>query len=211
MIVEGVRPILFIGVFMLLEKNRAWIFLLLLAGALPVWSQDYYGRSQDYYGRSQELKPPPGTSSSVTGKDWARLRSLVASLGTEQGTQKLFSTNSGLGDSFTSAEHFCSFVAPWRSRLAPLPASQPEAPNVDVELRKRSDGTTTCLLTFHHQKPENAITILKLVWLDDNLMKLAFLKGFAQIPDDNASRNRRYAQEDYYSNQWRNSGSSGRK
>lgn len=195
----------------MLAKNRAWIFLVLLGGALPGQSQDFYGRPQDYYGKPQELKPPPGESSSVTSKDWARLRTLVSALGNEQGTQGIFSSNGGLRDSFTSAEHFCSFVAPWRTRLTPLPASQPEAPDVEVELRKRSDGTTTCLLTFHHQKPENAITILKLVWLDDSLLKLAFLKGFAQIPDDNASRNRRYAIEDSYNSQWRGSGSSRRK
>ena len=186
------------------SQIHCWIFLLLLVGVLPARSQDFYAP------RSQELKPPPGTSSSVTGKDWIRLRTLVSALSTEQGTQKVFTSNSGLGDAFSSEEHFCSFVAPWRSRLILLPPSQQEATDVDVELRKRPDGTTTCLLTFHHQKPENAITILKLVWLDDSLTKVAFMKGFAQIPDDNASRNRRHAMEDYY-NQWRSPSYGGRR
>ena len=151
---------------------------------------------------AQGLGVVPTTVAVVTEKEWARLRTLMASLVTEEGTRKAFGTYPGLGEAFTSEDQFSYFVAPWRSRLSVLPATRQEAPDVEVELFPKSDGTMTCMMTYHHQQPANAITIVKTVWQSDNLMKVVFMKGFSQIPDDNAARNRLFRSQDEYNRQW---------
>ncbi|WP_243318728.1 hypothetical protein [Geothrix paludis] len=101
-----------------------------------------------------------------------------------------------MADAFSSEEHFATFVAPWRARLAPLPATRQEAPEVDVDIRSTAEGTTACLVTFHHQEPANAITILRTLWQDDHLLRVVFMKGFTNVRLSSPYRNR-MDDEDY--------------
>ncbi|GLH73134.1 hypothetical protein GETHLI_16360 [Geothrix limicola] len=174
---------------MMPRSNRAWILSVLLLGVCP--------------GRAQGLAPMATPVPAAADKYWGRLRTLVSFLVTDEGTRKVFASHRGLGDSFGSEEHFAYFVAPWRPRLSALPANRQEAGGVELETLQKADGTTTCLMTFHHQEPAHAITILKTVWMDDTLLKVSFMKGFAEIPDDNAARNRQYAREEAYRQYYR--------
>jgi hypothetical protein len=134
----------------------------------------------------------------MADKNWTRIRTLISFLITDEGTRKVFTSHRGLGESFGSEEHFSFFVAPWRARLSVLPAARQEALDVDLETLQKADGTTTCLMTYHHQEPANAITIVKTVWQGENLLKVVFMKGFSNILDDNAARNRKYEREESY-------------
>jgi hypothetical protein len=86
-----------------------------------------------------------------------------------------------LVDSYASPDFFLSFVAPWRPRLAALPQSPGEAENVEVEATRYPQGGSSLRLTYHHELPKNAITIVTSVWQGDVLVKLAFMKGFANV------------------------------
>jgi len=134
--------------------------------------------------------PAAGSLSQPTPQEWARLRALVDALVTEEGTRKVFSSQSNLADSFSSEEHFATFVAPWRTRLVPLPLTRQDASAVDVDIRRTAEGITACLMTFHHEEPVNAITIMRTLWRDDHLLKVIFMKGFANIRLSSPHRNR---------------------
>lgn len=137
----------------------------------------------------------------VSKGEWARLSSVAAALCSEQGTQGLYISQPALADSFASDAFFSEFVAKWRPRLSPLPAAWKEGGNIDVDVRHREDGTTTYMVTFHHEQPENAITILKTVWQDQALIKVDFMKGFSHVSFDNASKIRQQNQADDYQRQ----------
>jgi len=162
----------------------AWILPLFLLGVSLTGAQ----------GPAPASAPVP----SMADKNWTRIRTLISFLITDEGTRKVFTSHRGLGESFGSEEHFSFFVAPWRARLSVLPAARQEALDVDLETLQKADGTTTCLMTYHHQEPANAITIVKTVWQGENLLKVVFMKGFSNILDDNAARNRKYEREESY-------------
>lgn len=171
---------------MMQRHTCAWILSALLLGLTS--------------GKAQGLMQAPVLGPSAVDKSWNRLRTLMSLLVTDEGTRKAFNNYQTLGDSFSSEDHFSYFVAPWRVRLSVLPASPREAPDVEVEVLSKPNGTTTYLLTYHHQEPANAITIVQSVWLDENLLKVSFMKGFSNVPD-NAGRNRKNAWEESY-RQW---------
>ncbi len=123
-------------------------------------------------------EPPPVQ---VSKAEWNRLRELASALATEDGTRDLYTKCPRLMETFSSADYFHTFVAPWRPRLAPLPSSQKEAEGVDLEVTRDAYGASTYRLTYHHEQPANAITIVKSVWQGETLLKLTFLKGFANI------------------------------
>lgn len=127
--------------------------------------------------RAQTAAPAPRAAT----REWGHLCMLTAALSTEEGTRTIYTSHPELGEAFSSEEHFERFVAPWRNRLAKLPPTPPEAPDVDMDVRPKEDGTTTCLLTFHHEAPAHAITILKTLWRDGHLLKLVFMKGFTNV------------------------------
>lgn len=166
------------------RMNRAWILSLLLWGGFPAGAQG--------------LAPTPAPVPSAVDTNWNRLRSLMSFLITEEGTRKVYATHRGIGEAFISDDQFSYFVAPWRPRLFALPNSRQEAPDVDLEVLPKADGTTICLMTYHHQQPVNAITIVKTVWMDEGLLKVVFMKGFSHITDDNAERNRMHSREEAY-------------
>jgi hypothetical protein len=55
----------------------------------------------------------------------------------------------------------------------------------------RPNGSSIIRLTYYHQQPANAITILKAVWQGDTLMKLGFMKGFTHEQTNDASGDHR--------------------
>jgi hypothetical protein len=164
--------------------NRAWILFLLMLGASLAFAQGPI--------------PVPAPAPLATDGNWARVRTLVSFLITDEGTRKAFANHRSLGESFGSADQFSYFVAPWRARISVPPATRQEALDVGMETLQKADGTTTCVMTYHHREPPNAITIVKTIWLDESLQKLVFMKGFSNIPGDNAERNRRYEREESY-------------
>lgn len=179
---------------MKLRTIRAWLISFCLLGAPPVWAQ------------SAPQTATPATR--MAAKEWGRLCMLTAALSTEEGTRTIFASHPDLSEAFSSEEHFERFVAPWRSRIVKLPATPPEAPDVDVDVRPKDDGTTTCLLTFHHETPANAITILKTLWQDGRLMKVVFMKGFTNV--QMGPKRDRYDYEDSSRSPWNpSSGRSG--
>jgi hypothetical protein len=123
----------------------------------------------------------------VTMAEWTRLRELTAALTTEHGTRALFERSPSLVEAFSSEDVFFAFVAPWRSRITRLPASLQEAQDVEVEVKRDGRGSSTFRLTYYHQQPANAITILRAGWQGDSLFKLGFMKGFTHEQTNDAA------------------------
>jgi hypothetical protein len=133
-----------------------------------------------------------GPARQVTKAEWNRLRALAAALSTEDGTRDLFARSPMLGEAFSTLDYFFDYVAPWRPRLAALPPSQQEAEGVEVEVTRDGHGASVFRLTYHHEAPANAITIIKTVWQGETLMKLVFMKGFANLDYSPAAGTHRY-------------------
>lgn len=145
-----------------------------------------------------EAPTPP-----VSKAEWKRLQTLTSKLVSEEATLKLYQESPGLGDSFGSNESFSDLVSKWRQKISPLMDTWSDSPNVEVKVNRKEDGTDVFFLTFYHEKPANSMTILKTVWSSNNLLKISFLKGFANVPYDNASRVRYLNKQEDDMRRWR--------
>jgi len=150
--------------------NHQWCLAWL---AIPMLVAGPRANAQDGMDRGSDLQVPQ--------VEWIRLRGLAEALVTEEGTKALFARSPRLMDAYSSVDYFLTFVAPWRPRLTTLPLAQQDAEKVEVEVTRGASGISSFRLTYHHDRPENAITIVKSVWQGEMLLKLLFMRGFANV------------------------------
>jgi hypothetical protein len=114
---------------------------------------------------------------------WQTLAEITRQLKSDEGTLAIFRNSPGLQGRFPSEEHFQDFVGKWRQRLMVLPP-RPDDPNatddISWEINPR-DSAQVVSLTFHHKIPENAITVLKIVWENDQVADITFSRGFSSV------------------------------
>ena len=117
----------------------------------------------------------------VTADDWNRLRVLTSALTTEEGTRSLFARSPRFGGLLRLA----GLLPFFRSSLAAAAGGpSPESGGSG----ERGGGSHTLPAgrqqsspDLPHELPKNAITIVTSVWQGDVLVKLAFMKGFANV------------------------------
>ncbi len=122
---------------------------------------------------------PPPARPRISPTEWAAVRELSQAIATEDGARSYFERNPGLASSFSTADTFIAYLAKWRSRATPLPASLDEAlQSVDVSVRDGESGFLI-IVTYYHATPANSITMMKTTWRNGRLVLVSFLKGFA--------------------------------
>ena len=129
-----------------------------------------------------QTAPAPPAMPKLSQSEWSRLKALTDNLRSPEGCRRVYRAQPGLASAYSSEEFFLGKMANWQGRIQPLEEKQEQAKDLTLEILRREDGTQAYYLTFHHQEPANAITILKSVWRDDSLVALDLLKGFAKVP-----------------------------
>lgn len=118
----------------------------------------------------------------LSQSEWSRLKTLAESLRTSEGCSRVFRTQPDLASAYSSEEFFLGKMVGWQGRIQLINEKQEQAKDLTLEVLRREDGTQIYYLTFHHQEPPNAITILKSVWRADSLVAVDLMKGFAKVP-----------------------------
>lgn len=127
--------------------------------------------------------PSEMTPSPIGLPPWSKLRQVVSQLRTEEGTLRLFRVSPKLGDAYSSERHFEDFIKTWRERILDIPETATSSPTSPVTWEiLHGIERDSIYLTFHHEKPAMAITILKMMWEEGELTKIVFMRGFSQTP-----------------------------
>jgi hypothetical protein len=116
----------------------------------------------------------------ITPQEWNRLRNVVESLRTEEGTRKLYRESQGVQSAYPAEPYFLSYIQKWRPRLESLPRERARAENVSLTLKELEEGDEW-IMTVHHAKPKFAITMIKTSWKDGQLMNISFTRGFTEV------------------------------
>lgn len=144
------------------------------------------GENTRYSGHRVPLALPMSSPFSMTDAatlpEWSQIRRMTELIRTDNGSLALLQEMPQVEEKYGNESYFLDLIKKWRDKVPILPekpASVDESGSSWVVLENGPSRTIS--ITFHHEVPENSITIMSITWVDQKVTNLSFAGGFDNV------------------------------
>lgn len=168
----------------LLTKLQCSVFWGLACVSILAGSEGSYS-FHDHRHRIQlgiPISAPFTVADAVRLPEWNQIRRMTELIKTDRGALDLLREMPLVEANYADESYFLDFIQKWRERIPVLS----ERPNLEDEngsswIVLENEEARTIAITFHHDVPENSLTIMKITWVDEQITNLSFTRGFGDV------------------------------